>query len=113
MKRSPLQRRKPPKRHRVPQDVWELVMRRTGGLCGCGCGRRATELHHAFPKHKWPELADHPDCLVAVHRLCHANHEAASRRLPRRAVRHAVVLADGDTAMVDYLARTYPLRSPS
>lgn len=110
--RSPLKqgRRKP--RPTVSETTRRIALHRTGGRCACGCGRpvepsNPATYHHVFPKQRWPELIDDPDNVVAVAVDCHANHEAASHRFPRRLTRHAALLAEGDTAMQDYLARTY------
>lgn len=89
-----------------------LVKARTKGMCACHCGQRIAVgpigFHHVFPKARWPELADTPENVVGVAASCHAGHELASRRLPRRAVRVAEPLAHSH-AMRSYFARTYPV----
>ena len=80
--------------------------------CACGCGRPTQPTypaawHHIFPKQRHPELIDEPDNLILVAITpCHANHESAYRRLPRKVAWRAERLAV-TPAMEDYLTRTY------
>lgn len=99
-------------RARVSDDTYRIAYHRTGGRCACGCGRRVERhnpacYHHVFPKQSWPELIDEPNNVVAVAVDCHANHETAAQRFPRKVTRHAALLAEGDPAMREYLDRTY------
>lgn len=111
MKRSQLRQGRRRQRERVSERTVRTVYERQLGYCGCGCGRRIARgligYHHVFPKAKWPELVDHPDNGVGVAADCHANHETASRRLPRRAVKLAERLAAGNPRMEAYLEETY------
>lgn len=74
--------------------------------CGAGCGELATQWHHIFSQSKFPDLADHPDNLIAVCSDCHERHTNASKRLPRAAVAPAEHLAS-TPAMENYLERVY------
>lgn len=65
----------------------DIALHRTGGGCACGCGRAATEIRFVFEPEDYPELATHPDNVVALATTC---------RLTRRVCRHAELLADDD-----------------
>lgn len=106
-----MKRTSPKRKPKVSQEVLIMVHLRTGGYCACGCGKPAisTAPHHVFPKQRWPELINEPDNLIGVAADCHANHEVASKRLPRYAIRRAERLAC-TPAMKAYLDRTYDSR---
>jgi hypothetical protein len=105
MKRTPLKSKWKAK-PQVSAATRQIAQHRTGGCCACGCGRIGTEVHHIFPRQKYAYLIDDPDNVVWVARSCHANHEAASHRFPRKICRHAERLAL-TTAMRDYLENVY------
>lgn len=67
------------------------ALARSGGKCVCGCGRRAKQGHHIWPRGKWSYLADEVDNVVGVAKRCHERHELAVERLPL-----AVVLAPAE-----------------
>jgi hypothetical protein len=86
------------------------VSRRQHGVCICGCGGRIAPFpighHHILSKARWPHLTNEPDDIVGVTADCHANHENASKRLPRAACALAERLAT-TPPMQSYLDRTY------
>jgi hypothetical protein len=98
VKRSPLKRTRR-KKPQVSDETRAIVISRWDNLgCACGCLRPVNPTnpacwHHVLPKARWPELVDEPDCLVLVAVDCHADHEVASRRLPRRVAARAERLA--------------------
>lgn len=74
----------------------EIAMHRTGGLCACGCGRKADRVRHVFHPLQFPKLQDKRDNLFAYSSV------HGSKTLPRRVARHAERLAR-TTLMADYL----------
>jgi hypothetical protein len=112
LKRAPLKRRPRRRKPKLSDATKAIAYHRSGGVCACRCGRRVERdnpaiYHHVFPKQRWPELIDNPDNVVCVAVDCHANHEVASRRLPRRVTRRAALLAEGNPSMLAYLDRVY------
>lgn len=109
---APQRRGKAP-REGLGRDTAGVVYRRQNGLCCCGCGDPIAPFpigyHHVFPKAKWPSLVDVAANVAGTAENCHANHEAASRRLPRWAIAFAEGLAVSP-AMRSYLDRIYGLR---
>jgi 5-methylcytosine-specific restriction endonuclease McrA len=67
----------------------------------------AQDAHHVLYTQRFPELADDPDNVVALCRQCHADHHAASHRLPRKIARHAALLAEGSPQRLSFIERTY------
>lgn len=111
MRRSELKRGRRRVKPKVSADTVRAVARRTRGRCACGCGGRIAPFpigyHHVFEKARWPELTDVAENIVGVTADCHANHETASKRLPRAAVAIAEALARTGP-MQSYLEREYP-----
>jgi hypothetical protein len=92
------------------------ALARDGHVCRCGCGRRATQVHHIFKRERWPLLADEIENLIAVAPLCHMRHEVAFQRLASGVIQVqaervlAKVRRDGDgylPSMRSYLMRSY------
>lgn len=113
LKRSGLQRtaalrRARRKKARVSPETLRVAFARTGGACAAGCGRRAEDPHHCFPKQasRWPNLVDVPENVIGLCRSCHAEHEAVTRRIPRSAIACAEGLVR-DYRMAAYLDRVY------
>lgn len=81
-------------------------MRRRGQLLAGAC--RATQLHHVFPKAKWPDLAKLVENLIGVCPGCHADHENAHRRIPLAALPESTIALAEAYGIGWYLERTYP-----
>jgi hypothetical protein len=102
---------------RIPPETRAEVKARSGGKCvvclywGIRHPRKATHLHHCFPKqeNRWPELALVADGMVGACFDCHMAHENGSRRMPLLALPECVfqLAADVGQAAVDYLLKTY------
>lgn len=93
----------------IPKPVRRRVLRRSGGLCICGCRQRATQIHHVLDETKFPELALVEDNLAGVHHDCHARHTNAFVRLTRDCLPAcAVRLAESHPRYLVHLERTYP-----
>lgn len=110
MRRSGIKRGRRRPKEWLQISTCREVLERQEGFCICGCGRQVAPYplgyHHVFPKARWPELVNEADNIVGVAGDCHANHEAGSTRLPRRACDRAERLACSPP-MEDYLTRTY------
>ena len=106
MKRTRLKRSRKVVHAQVSQKTRRIAWHRTGGFCACGCGRLAEDPHHIFYRQHHPELIDVADNIVPLARICHENHHAASKRLPRKVCRHAEHLAV-TFPMMAFLDRTY------
>lgn len=84
------------------------ALARNSGRCACGCGRRSVQVHHVFPRQRWPELTDSPLNVVGVAVRCHERHENAVERISLQGVLCALPLAWRDGPRSRYLERTYP-----
>jgi hypothetical protein len=95
----------------IPKPVRERALRRSGGLCICGCGRRATQVHHVLDETKFPELALVEDNMVAVFHDCNQRHHFQPGGRLRREVLPAcaVRLAESQPRYEAHLERTYPV----
>jgi 5-methylcytosine-specific restriction endonuclease McrA len=117
VKRAPLKRSKGLKRTaskpkvRVPRDYTINLLQRQAGLCPV-CDRYLTTLqvHHILPQSKWPEHAENLENMVALHPHCHANHEAASRRIRQSELREETLTWVRSLGGLEalYLERIYP-----
>jgi hypothetical protein len=114
---TPLARAKPKPALRIPPETRAEVKARSGGKCvvclyrGRRHPRKATHLHHCFPKqeNRWPELALVGDGMVGACFYCHGAHEGGSERIPLLALPECVfqLAADVGPGAVDYLLRIY------
>lgn len=109
--RSALTRRVPRKRREpISAYVRREAFARSNRKC-IVCKRRVQlEIHHVLPVRQWPELTADVRNLVGICSACHANHEAAARRvrwdeLPPCAITLAQMTSG---AAVVYMERTYP-----
>jgi 5-methylcytosine-specific restriction endonuclease McrA len=115
LKRTPLKAGKPKQRRKVPRAAALEVAARSRGRCVVCGGRRNLTRHHVLPVQRWPELE-----LVAANMVlvcwdpCHANHEAAHRRILMAELPEcAITLAHATSgAAVVFLERTYPKTAP-
>ncbi|MCA1571682.1 MAG: hypothetical protein LC798_15490 [Chloroflexi bacterium] len=95
--------------HRANVDADTITPAALRRLIRRGIIRRATQVHHVFPRQRWPELARELANLVGVCGGCHDEHERARRRLPRDVLPpETIALAGDDGRMLAYLERTYP-----
>ncbi len=95
--------------HREGIDMEALTIGALRRLTRAGKVRAATQVHHVFPRHKWPALIKVLPNLVGTCPECHDEHERAHRRFPRAVLpAETLRLADGDGPMQSYLDRTYP-----
>lgn len=73
---------------------------------------KATQLHHVFPRQRWPQLIKVAANLIGVCPGCHDEHERAHRRIPLAALPACVFdLVDADPEadrLLLYLDATYP-----
>lgn len=115
--RQPLRRAAAPRRQKgqMSSETRAAAMKRDGNRCRC-CGRRATTVHHIWPRTRWPQLADEEDNLISANWKCHQRHETAFERFKVEVVLEqaerviAKVKRDGDgyvPSMRSYLRRTY------
>jgi 5-methylcytosine-specific restriction endonuclease McrA len=109
-RRAPLAPGRPKRREKVSDAARRKVYARSQRKCVACRRRRRLTVHHVLPVQRWPghELDDRN--MVGACADCHANHEAAARRirwgeLPE-AVRRFVLDGGGDARA--YAARTYP-----
>jgi hypothetical protein len=93
---------------KLSKESAEVAYERSEGDC-VNCLDPATSYHHIFYQTRWPELVDDPDNVIALCDWCHANHHAASHRLPRSVCGLAEALATTE-AMEDWLDRIYGVR---
>lgn len=94
----------------LPAHVTTTVRERSHGRCVV-CGERGHHCHHILPQSKWPDWRLMSDLIVLVCRTCHANHHAATRRIPLRCLPDSTygrVYELAGPAACDYLARAYP-----
>lgn len=94
----------------IPKAVRRRVLKRSGGLCICGCQRKATQLHHVLDETKFPELALVEDNLAGIFHDCNQRHHfQPNGRIPReRLPACAVRLASTHPRYQVFLERTYP-----
>jgi hypothetical protein len=93
----------------VSPETRRIALARNGGRCACGCGGRSTQVHHVFPRQRWPALIDDPMNAVGVTKRCHERHELAVERLPFSAAILALEYCAQTEADVAYLERTYQM----
>ena len=95
---------------KLSEESAQIAYWRSGGYCAAPkCGKQAVDNHHIFYTQAFPELADEPDNVIALCRRCHADHHAASHRLPRSVCKVAERLAS-TPRMEDWLDRRYGVR---
>jgi 5-methylcytosine-specific restriction endonuclease McrA len=120
LKRSELKRTKglkrsaPKPKARIPANVKRAIFRRQLWRClVCEIGPFSygqLQIHHVLPQRLWPEHDQQMHNLVAICPGCHANHEAAHRRirydeLPEQVRTWIRTLGGRETL---YTERTYP-----
>lgn len=71
------------RRAKIPAAVRARVFARSKGKCICGCGQKATHIHHALEVERWPHLELIEANMVGTNHDCNWSHHNAHPRIQR------------------------------